>query len=385
MPDAPLSRNRNWRRWTRIALGLSVLLHLLLFLFVDLVYNPLALPEPRYRIQLEPPTTRSFSEPVPSLAPNPLPIPSPHPPELGAMGQAPALGVPGLATGQGEGGAGLPGISSGLPGGEHLAGKAPAFVVPEVPVVDNDARLIDKMRQEIAEREQYARFHVLDADTTDDKSQRQRRARQVVERAIAAMGGREALEKIREMKARVWIETTEHVVEIKSGSRVVKEIILELEPYGYPASDWHFSAQHWERKPVAISASFDPSIPNGVALVRYPKYTIPKFVQLYESRWSSFSPQVRLLREQGEATRWHFIDHFLGEGVEIYYLTSEEYHNPYPRHEMDLEDRGRGRLVDVIQVVDERYGQLQEALFDQETGLMLALRRDSPRRNSPGT
>jgi hypothetical protein len=78
-------------------------------------------------------------------------------------------------------------------------------------------------------------------------------------------------------------------------------------------------------------------------------------------------------REQGEATRWHFIDHFLGEGVEIYYLGSEEYRNPYPRHETDLEDRGRGRLVDVIQVVDERFGQLQEALFDQETGLLLAL------------
>lgn len=109
-------------------------------------------------------------------------------------------------------------------------------------------------------------------------------------------------------------------------------------------------------------------------LVRYPKYTIPKFVQLYESRWRSLSPQVRLLREQGEATRWHFIDHFLGEGVEVYYLTSEEYRNPYPRHETDLEDRGRGRLVDVIQAVDERYGQLQEALFDQETGLLLALR-----------
>lgn len=374
MPRSSFSGNQNWRRWARIALGLSFLLHLLFLCLVELVYNPLALPESRYRVRLEPPNTFSFSEPFPSLAPSPLPVPSPHPGELEGLGQAPAPGIPGFPAGQGEGMAGQPGLPSGLPGGEFVPGKAPEFVVPALPIFDYDALLIDKMRQEIAEREQYARFHVLDADTTDDKSQRRSRARQIVERAIAVMGGREALGKIREMKARVWVEATEDVKEIKSGSVVVGLTVLELPPYVYPVVDWHFSSKGFERRPVVITTSFDLNTPNGKELVRDPKFTKLRFTRLYESRWSALPPQAGKLREQGEAARWHFIDHFLGEGVEIYYLTSEEFRNPYPHHEQDLEDRGKGRMVDVVQVVDERYGQLQEALFDQETGLLLALR-----------
>jgi hypothetical protein len=277
--------------------------------------------------------------------------------------------------GSGVGAAGVEGLPLGEPGaGSILGEKTNSFPLPALPELNYDSLLVDKLRQELAEREQYARFHLLDADTTDEKSRRRSRARQVVEQAIAAMGGREALEKIREMKARVWIEATEHVIEIKSGTVVVGLKILELPPYVYPVVDWRFSRYGFERRPVVVAASFDFNTPNGKELVRDPKFTKSRFARLFESRWSALSTQVGKLREQGEAIRWHFIDHFLGEGVEIYYLTSEEFNNPYPHHEKDLEDRGKGRMVDVVQVVDERYGQFQEALFDQETGLLLALR-----------
>lgn len=107
MARSPWPGNQNWRRWAHITLALSFLLHLLFLLFVGQIYNPLVPPEPGYRVLLEPPATFSFSEPLQSLAPSPLPIPSPHAGELEAMGQAPAPGVPGLPTGPGEGVAGL--------------------------------------------------------------------------------------------------------------------------------------------------------------------------------------------------------------------------------------------------------------------------------------
>ena len=45
--------------------------------------------------------------------------------------------------------------------------------------------------------EQYARLYMADADTTDVESQQRRQARQIVERAIRVMGGRERLRALR--------------------------------------------------------------------------------------------------------------------------------------------------------------------------------------------
>lgn len=375
MARSPLIETQSWRRWVRLTLALSCLLHLLFLLLVDLVYNPFAPPETGYRVLLQPPTSFSFSEPFPSLAPSRLPIPTFSPDGVAGPGQTPSMGMADQPEGEdaGPGAIGVEGLLVGGGGQGEVAGeKVGAFTAPAVPDLDYDRLLIEKLRQEIAEREQYARFHVLDADTTDDKSQRRSRARQIVERAIAAMGGREALGRVRELKARVWIEATENCIPLIWPPPAVQ-------PYAYPVALWQYTSQGtFVNQRVGVTVSFDPDVPNTIALVRDPCITLPKYYSLFESRWLGMSPPVQppvgKQREQGEAARWHFIDHFLGEGVEIYYLTSEEYRNPYPRHEKDLEDRGKGRLVDVVQVVDERYGHLQEALFDRETGLPLALR-----------
>lgn len=60
--------------------------------------------------------------------------------------------------------------------------------------------------------------------------------------------------------------------------------------------------------------------------------------------------------------------------MEIYYRGSEAFENPYPDHQRDIGSASERRQVDVVQVVGERYGQRQEAFFDEETGLLLALR-----------
>ncbi|MBM3278032.1 MAG: hypothetical protein FJY95_08115 [Candidatus Handelsmanbacteria bacterium] len=104
--------------------------------------------------------------------------------------------------------------------------------MPALHAPDLDARGIEKLRQEEAEREQYARFHLLDADTTDEDSRRQSRAKRIIERATAAMGGRGALGRIGEMKARLWIEADEHCS--NAG-------VANVPPYAYPVALWQYT------------------------------------------------------------------------------------------------------------------------------------------------
>ena len=103
MARSPWSGNLNWRRWARIALALSALLHLLFFFLVNLVYTPLAAPPPSYRVLLEPPATFTYSDPIQSLAPSRLPIPRFSPDGAVGPGQSPSFGMGGGAEGQGLG------------------------------------------------------------------------------------------------------------------------------------------------------------------------------------------------------------------------------------------------------------------------------------------
>ncbi len=359
---------RHWRRWARIALALSALLHLLFLGGLYLAYDPQVRP-PIYRVRLEPLPTFSYSAPS-LLAPSRLPLPGFSPEGVVGPGEIPAFGMEGGPEGPGPGMAGMERLPSGPPGGGVTGEKVPAFADPALPDLDYEGLLVEKLRQEIAEREQYARFHLFDADTTDEESRRRSRARQIVERAIAAMGGRTALEQIREMRARVWIEPNEHCS--RAG-------VANVPPYPYPVALWKYTAQGiFTSQPVNTTLSFDPDVPNTIATVRNPCITQPRYYQLFDARWGGRTPPVSAvigrLREQGEAARWHFVDHFLGKGVEIHYLASEEFEIPYSHHQRDLGAMGEARQVDVVQVVDERYGQLQEAFFDEETGLLLALR-----------
>ena len=359
MAQSPWTEGPDWRRWARIALALSALLHLLSFVLVGLVYNPLAGPPPSYRVLLEPPpATFTYSEPLQSLAPSPLPIPSFSPEGDSDPSRSPSFSMGGGTEGQGPGPAteGVEGLPlGGAETGSIKGEKATDFPVPPLPEVDFDALLVAKLRQEIAEREQYARFQLSDADTTDEQSRRGSRARQIVERAIAVMGGREALEKIREMKARVWMEATENVIETYSGTRLVRVEVLPEPPFPFPVSIWQFGPAGFVDTPIHSP----PLTPDNPYLTRNPSNSKRRYSSLFESRWAFFPTAKRQLREQGESFRWPFIEHFLGENVEIAYIGTEEL----------------GEVaVEAIRVEDYRYGSHSEAFFDQETGLLVASR-----------
>lgn len=360
MPRPSWTESPDWRRWARISLALSALLHLLFLVLVSLVYHPLAAPPPSYRILLEPPAifTYADSEPIQSLAPSRLPIPTFSPDRAGGPGQSLSFGMGGGTEGQGPGPAaeGVVGLPLGAPGtGGILGEKAAIFPVPPLPEVDLDALLVAKLRQELAEREQYARFELPDADTTDEHSRRRSRARQIVERAIAAMGGREALAKIREMKERVWMEALEDVVVTYSGTRVWHTELIPMAPYPYPVAIWQYGATGFVDTPIHSP----PLTPDNPYLTRNPSHSKRRYSSLFESRWAFFPAGKRQLREKGESVRWQFVEHFLGENVEIAYIGAEQLGEA---------------TVEAIRVEDYRYGSHSEAFFDQETGLLVASR-----------
>lgn len=358
------------RRVLAGALVASLLLHLLLVLLLEFSYTPLPV---TYRVTFQLPSTR-FSQPPEPFAPGP-PVPGglPQPLEFPA-GTGPGFlsDLPGPPAGPAAGSPELPGFLSG-PGIEGLFPPKPLdFKAPDLILPDFNTLAIAQVRALAEEREGYARFRLFDfdADTTDAESRRRSRAKQIVERAIEAMGGREALLKIREMKARVWLESTESCW---------TSTPVQVPPYVYPVAIWQYTAQGtFADKHVEVKISLDPALPNPDYVLR-PPCNLSSYYTLFDSRWVFPSPgtpreisAVRelqpagRLREQGEAARWHFIDHFLGDGVNISYVRSERLEGRrFARNAKD-------RLVEVIRVEDERYGQFQEACFDQQTGLLLA-------------
>lgn len=359
MAQSPWSGNQHWRHWARIALALSALLHLLFFLLVGLVYNPLAGPPQSYRILLEPPpATFAYSDPLQSLAPSRLPIPTFSPEGTVGPGQSPSFGMGGGTEGRSPGPAaeGVEGLPLGAPDtGDILGEKTTEFPVPPLPEVDFDALLVAKLRQQVAEREQYARFQLPDADTTDAKSRKRSRARQIVERAIVAMGGREALGKIQALKARVWMEALEDVIETYSGTVLVHAEVIPCPPYPYPVAIWQYGPAGLMDTPIHSP----PLTADNPYLIRNPSQSKRRYDNLFGPRWAFFPARKRQLREQGESVRWQFIERFLGENVEIAYIATE--------------NLGEHK-VEVIQVEDFKYGNHSEAFFDQETGLLVATR-----------
>ena len=68
-----------------------------------------------------------------------------------------------------------------------------------------------------------------------------------------AMGGRDALLKIKTMKTKVWIKAHEHVKKLRR-----KEIVINVDPYYYPVEIWENNK--WmgsSSKPYNIKVSLD--------------------------------------------------------------------------------------------------------------------------------
>ncbi|MFC1526017.1 hypothetical protein ACFL6X_04305, partial [Candidatus Latescibacterota bacterium] len=258
----------------------------------------------------------------------------------------------------------LPGFRLALPGLGDTTLVPPKLLVPRPDVVDEldlDELALEGLRRRIEERERYARIQVYDADTTDAESRNRRRARQVVERAIEAMGGMDSLLAIREMRAHVWIEASEHVI---PATLEVPMQVYPRAPYAYPVARWFFKG--WDtfvEEPIRVEASTDPAVVNPPYVFLNPRTSLTRYDLLFPNQWAILLPEARQLREQGRGARWHFVDRFLGEGVSISYVGRERYRSP------------SGPMpVDVIQVNDRQYGDLIEALFDRDTGLLTCLR-----------
>jgi len=229
------------------------------------------------------------------------------------------------------------------------------FEAPKVVMPDLDELALEGMRQVVEDYEQFLALHRFDADTTDIDSQSRRRARQIVERAIEAMGGRDALLAIKETRTKVWLEATEHVIYVFGGSN----IILNYPPYPYPLETWNCKDWDCEQKPIAVEMSLDPDRPNEEYTFRNPSRERGRYTRLFTGRWLFLEPPYQQLRKLGERARWHFIDRFFGEGIVLDYVD---------------EERFAGERVEVIRANDRQYGHYFEAMFSSRTGLLLGTR-----------
>ena len=351
------ARNLGQRRRTLLFLGISLLLHLSFFLLV-----PEPAPEIRtvHRFQVRP--WSAFDRLRPFMANRPD-APASHLERLGAPDFSAfpeivdLLDMPYYAE--------LPGVPLPrlvAPDPIELATRKPEFQIPAVVMPDLDKMALDAVRELADEYEQYARFYLPDADITDSDSKGRLQARKIVERAIQAMGGRDALLAVRELRARVWIQSSQHSV---PGLGVVN-----VPPYVYPVADWHASGlDRFTSRPIQVKLSLDLDRPNADYALRNPpeRWT---YSALFGRRWSSTfrpagrcsaygRPRIAKLRETGESARWHFIDRFLGDGVVLDYVEAEKF---------------GGESVETIRVDDRRYGLYFEAFFSRQTGLLLALR-----------
>ena len=203
-----------------------------------------------------------------------------------------------------------------------------------------------------AELEGFARLYIADADTTDAESERRRRARQIVERAIRVMGGRTRMSAMHSLHIRAWVEAWEHVIDYPPPAR-----IMSVGAYVYPVAEWEYgfasdAGALFTARPIQLDR-YDPLLERNPAISRR------RFTQLFQVRWQFLDERARELRVEGEVERWHFLDRFLGYGTVLHYVDEELF---------------AGQLADVVRVDDRRYGHLLEAYFARASGLLLGVR-----------
>ena len=234
----------------------------------------------------------------------------------------------------------------------------------ELPELEDLALKAARQRAEWYDR--YARRPLALFDTTPSVRESRLRARQVVMRAIEAMGGTDALAKITRMQTTVWIEAGEHVV--PPGSVIYKSMFL------YPVETWHAAGlDPLEKRGVRVEPSLHLDHPNEAYQLYNPSITLMKYRRLMTSPWKSWrrpllSDRAISLRHQGQKARWHFLDRYLGEGVALAHIGVEEFNRDTVR-EFFTGDRVESVLVD-----DYKYGGYMEAFFSVDTGLLLATR-----------
>ena len=226
------------------------------------------------------------------------------------------------------------------------------FRAERVAEVDLDSLSLAAEVRRRAALEAFARLYMADVDTTDAESEARRRARQIVERAIAVMGGHARLSAMHSLRLRAWVEAWEHVVDYPPPAR-----IMPIGQYVYPVVEWDYgfsrdATAHFSARPIQIDRS-DP------LLERNPAISLRRFAQLFQYRWLFLKESARALRLDGEVERWHFLDRFLGYGIVLHYVGQEPF---------------AGQQAEVVRVDDRRYGHLLEAYFARASGLLLGVR-----------
>ena len=113
----------------------------------------------------------------------------------------------------------------------EVAAKARKFQAPPVEMPDLNELALGAVRERAKQAEQYVRFY-LEAVTPGTAAYKSRqRAEEIVERAIAAMGGRRALASIKGVRVKTSIEAWDH----RTG-----RVVMQVSPYLYPVSNRHY-------------------------------------------------------------------------------------------------------------------------------------------------
>ena len=202
------------------------------------------------------------------------------------------------------------------PGLAADSGAGPALL-PEDTLSYEDV-LTDLYRRKLVELHG-RRIRVLPlADTTSEAGRRRSRAREIIDRAIEAMGGLERLQAIRDKRVRV--ET------------------------------WDRDRKVW--------------VPDGVrSYLRGQRYRLdlgPRLARGYDGRQSWYLYYGLLVPPRGErhnAERWDFLSRFRGDGVVVEYVGRRQLHFP---------------TLEAVRVIDTKFGRQRLAYFDMEDGLLYA-------------
>ena len=199
--------------------------------------------------------------------------------------------------------------------------------------IDIDSLLFAGEIKKYNEKEDYVRHPIK---LKSDKALRDK-AREIVERSIVSMGGRDALLKIKTMKTKVWIKAHEHVEIVFK-----KKQVTNVGPYYYPVEIWE--NDKWiasSSKPYNIKILLDEEVESYH--IRDPLESLGKYHALF--------------RDQLSFKRWHYIDRFLGEGVIIEYIQDEKMN--------DIE-------VSTILVDDRKHGDYFLAHFNKKSNLLFS-------------
>ena len=228
---------------------------------------------------------------------------------------------------------------------ERLGGRPDEIILETPPLSSLEEIKVEAFRRKLEARKQNRWLQLVDADTTDEESWRKRYAQQIVDEAIAAMGGLKALTGIRDMQIRKKIKYWLVIANPAGG-----------EPWVDAAPSYLLEAEYEHKRPY-----------------KYRERTRTKTMTGYDGEigWRSGYGRARqlegeeLLRVKVKAERWDFLSQFKGDGISLRYISEEEFteatyqHSPEPVH--------------IIEVNDMKYGDQQYAVFDRQSHLLTAM------------